>query len=166
MGVIAFTVCAMKTAGFLLQYGLATFLPVKRMSAFVPSSPDSPLPSNLSNNMKNLSLYKKIESIKPRSAWKRGVKSYALELVESAEVELTPENVKATLLNGAKDWREYSYGGCSSIYDYDIAERLCTPSELKKKKGGELQPNTRETWLDVQARALFQAFNLINRLLK
>ena len=114
----------------------------------------------------NTNITNKLNEIKPRSAWEKGVKDYALEMVESAEVELTPENVKATLLNGAKDWREYSYGGCSSIYDYDIAERLCTPSELKKKKGGELQPNTRETWLDVQARAISQAFRLINRNLK
>jgi hypothetical protein len=113
--------------------------------------------------MKNLSLYKKLESIKSLSAWSRGVKTYALELVESAEKELTPENVKAELLNGAQNWKQFSEGGCSLIYDADIAERLCTPSDLKKKKGGDLQPNSRETWLDVQARALFQAFNLIRR---
>lgn len=113
----------------------------------------------------NTTLTEKLNATKANSAWRKGVKEYALELVESAEVELTPENAKETLLNGAKDWREFSYGGSSCIYDADIAERLCTPSELKKKKGGDLQPNTRETWLDVQSRALFQAFNLINRLL-
>jgi hypothetical protein len=114
----------------------------------------------------NTNITNKLNEKNPRSAWGKGVKDYALEMVESAEVELTPENAKATLLNGAKNWSQYSQGGCSAIYDADIAERLCTPSELKKKKGGDLQPNTRETWLDVQARALFQAFNLINRLLK
>lgn len=113
----------------------------------------------------NTTLTNKLNAIKTVSAWGKGVKEYALELVESAEVELTPENAKAVLLNGAKDWKEFSFGGCSSIYDTDIAERLCAPSELKKKKGGELQPNTRETWLDVQTRALFQAFNLVNRFL-
>ncbi len=113
--------------------------------------------------MKNLSLYNKIKSIKTRSAWRRGVKSYALELVESAEIELTPDNVQAHLLNGAQNWKQYSEGGCALIYDGDIAERLCAPSELKKKKGGDLQPNSRENWIDVQARALFQAFNLIRR---
>lgn len=113
--------------------------------------------------MKNLSLYKKLESIKSRSAWSRGVKTYALELVESAEIELTAENVKAVLLNGADDWSKYSFGGCADIYDSDIATRLCSPSELKKKKGGDLQPSSRESWLDVQSRALFQAFNLIRR---
>ena len=113
--------------------------------------------------MKNQSLYSKIESIKPRSAWSRGVQSYALELVESAEVELTPDNAKAALINGAQDWKQYSEGGCAEIYDAAIAERLCSPSELKRKRGGELQPNSRESWLDVQSRALFQAFKLIRR---
>ena len=114
----------------------------------------------------NNTLTNKLNAIKANSAWKKGVKDYALEMVESAEIELTPENAKVTLLNGAKDWSQYSHGGCSAIYDADIAERLCTPSELKKKKDGDLQPNTRETWLDVQSRALSQAFNLIIRNLK
>jgi hypothetical protein len=114
----------------------------------------------------NTNITNKLNATKARSAWEMGVKDYALEMVESAEIELTPENAESVLLNGAKNWREYSYGGCAAIYDADIAERLCTPSELKKKKGGELQPSTRETWLDVQARALFQAYNLIIRNLK
>lgn len=99
----------------------------------------------------------------PRSAWDKGVLSYALELLEDYE----PQTVtKEGLLNGAADWSAYSYGGCSSIYDADIAEQLCTPSELKKKRGGELLPNARETWLDVQARALGQACRMIMRVAK
>lgn len=111
--------------------------------------------------MKNKELYKKIEGAPVKSAWAKGVKEYALELVESAEVELTRDNARTVLLNGASDWSEYSWGGCSLIYNDDIAERLCTPSELKKKKGGDLNPNSREQWLDVQARALRQAYLLI-----
>ena len=114
----------------------------------------------------NNTLITKLNAINPCSAWKKGVKDYALEMACNAENELTPENVKSELLNGARDWKEYSYGGCAAIYDADIAERLCTPSELKKKKGGDLQPSTRENWLDVQARAISQAYNLIARLLK
>lgn len=113
---------------------------------------------------------KAIEAENPRSAWDKGVKLYALELLEQiaerAEWEEhepeSLEELKDYALNGAKDWKQYSYGGSSLIYDFDIAERLCTPSELKKCKGGEKNPNTEETWLDCQARALNQAFNLIN----
>lgn len=106
-----------------------------------------------------------IENKPARSAWARGVKAYALELLDNL-AELTadqladPTAVRAALLNGAEDWQEYSGGGCSLIYSGDIAERLCTPSELKRAHNGERRPNSRETWLDVQARALFQAARL------
>lgn len=55
------------------------------------------------------------------------------------------------------------------IYDGGIYETLCSPSELKRvtRKDGTLRDkaNNRETWLDVQARALFQACNLIKSML-
>ena len=104
-----------------------------------------------------------------RSAWSRAVHTYATELVESLESEnadfdLSDEiRLTRAMLNGADDWRQYSEGGCSLIYDSDIAERLCSPSELKRCRGGERQPNSRENWIDCQARALFQASRLINR---
>ena len=100
-----------------------------------------------------------LETRKDRSAWEKGVTVYALELLENiTETEII---TKERLLNGAENWEEFSWGGCSLIYDYDIAERLCTPSELKKTRNGERRPNARESWLDTQARALFQACNRI-----
>lgn len=51
-------------------------------------------------------------------------------------------------------------GGNSLIYDQDIANRLATPSEIKRvtRKDGSLRkPNASEEWLDTQARALYQA---------
>ena len=94
-----------------------------------------------------------------RSAWSKAVKEYALELVESLEGKYS----QVKLLNGAENWSAYSYGGSSLIYDADIAERLCSPSELKRCKGGDLQPNRNESWLDCQSRALRQASNLVDR---
>ena len=110
-------------------------------------------------------LRKLVEEIPNRSAWKKGVKKYADELLDNLEEraqinERLPKDekeLKEWLLNGAMDWEDYSYGGCSLIYDGDIAERLCTPSDLKKKDGGRLDPNSQESWLDVQTRALRQA---------
>ena len=99
----------------------------------------------------------RISATTPKSAWKKGVKLYALELLESLEADYT----EAALLNGAENWSAFSYGGCSLIYDADIAERLATPSEFKRKKGGELAPNAGESWLDCQTRALSQAARLI-----
>ena len=115
--------------------------------------------------MTRTELLNKLNERTDRSAWDKAVTLYAYELVESLEVEELPEDFaefKALMLNGADDWSQYSWGGSSLIYDYDIAERTCTPSELKKTKGGERRPNSREEWLDVQARALSQAFRRVN----
>lgn len=103
-----------------------------------------------------------------RSAWDKGVKNYAVMIIENFNDDnfksvSNRKELEKILLNGAENWNQYSYGGCALIYDTDIAVTLCTPSELKRKKGGELQPNRYETWLDVQTRALKQAFSLIYR---
>jgi hypothetical protein len=100
-----------------------------------------------------------IGASKARSAWDKARKAYALELLEELEGEYTA----AKLLNGAENWNAYSYGGNALIYDADIAERLCSPSELKRTKNGKLAPNSCESWLDCQARALSQAARLIAR---
>ena len=117
-----------------------------------------------------------IEKEKANSAWKRGVKDYAYELIEDYEdyhlnailEELETDrtgslynNLSKILLNGACNWVQYSYEGFALIYDTDIAYRLCSPSEYKKCRCGRRQPNLHETWLDTQARALHQAFDLI-----
>lgn len=96
------------------------------------------------------------------SAWTKGVKIYAEELQEFLDNENLPAT-KENLLNGATNWKEYSEGGSALIYDYEIAERLCSPSELKRTKNGERNPNGNETWLDVQARALYQASRIVLR---
>lgn len=111
-----------------------------------------------------------INTEKPRSAWRRGVNAYALDLLENLEEyrkydgrgdDIDPRELKAELLNGATDWNAYSWGGSSLIYDTDIADRLCTPSELKRTRNGERRPNSHEEWLDTQARALCQAYRHI-----
>lgn len=109
-----------------------------------------------------------IEASKERSAWGRGVQAYAVDLVENLQERAAyedrtpaPEEVREWLLNGARSWSEYSWGGSALIYNGDIAERLCSPSELKKTRNGDRLPNSREEWLDVQARALHQAANRV-----
>lgn len=119
-------------------------------------------------------IYNSIANEKQRSAWNKGVNEYAFELLESldeaisggyfAEKDLRSSSmIRYALLNGASDWGQYSWGGFSLIYNEDIAERLCTPSELKKTRYGEWRPNRNEEWLDVQARALNRAANRICR---
>ena len=107
-----------------------------------------------------------------RSAWGRGVTAYASDLLDQLQESvdygdadlsriLEHRYLRGVLLNAAESWEQYRWGGCSLIYDGDIAERLCPPSELKKNRNGERRPNSREEWLDVQARALRQAANRI-----
>ena len=117
---------------------------------------------------------KELEQVKTRSKWADGVKVYAFELLETLQEWQAYENTQAiptgaelekVLLNGAKNWKEYSWGGCSLCYNVQIAKRLCTPSELKKTCNGEKRPNAREDWLDVQSRAIFQAFCLLKNII-
>lgn len=108
-------------------------------------------------------LLAKLAEMKPRSAWSRGVRDYAMDILADA-CEQACRYTEKDLLNGASDWKEYSYGGCAFCYNRIIASRLCTPSELRKTNGGMKWPNKRESWLGVQARALVQAWMLIDRL--
>ena len=120
--------------------------------------------------MTKVELINAISASKARAAWAIGVKEYAKHLVEavySNDTDIVKSDV-SIYLNGAENWREYSYGVLDGalVSDYDIAKRLCTPSELKKTDFGRKQPNGSVTWLDVQARALKQARSLIAALIK
>ena len=112
---------------------------------------------------------KKLKEMRPRSAWDKGVILYAEEILNSvgdfADQICNKVTFRKCALNGACDWKEYSYGGCSLIYDQQIARRLCNPTEIKRTKGGILPPNRNENWLDVQTRALYQAYNLLETLI-
>lgn len=129
------------------------------------------------NNIIINEAYNTITEEKTRSAWGRGVKEYALELLEGLNEAIEggyffaddlndPKLVKKALLNGADNWSMYSWGGSALIYDGDIAERLCNPSELKKTRNGERRPNSREEWLDTQARALGQAASKVREVIR
>lgn len=123
---------------------------------------------------------RQLEARTDRSAWDRAVTEDAIDLLDTvndrceqvtrqfAETEegsaahvhdlfVSRMSLMNIMKNGAESWHDYSWGGCGLIYDGDIAEHYCTPSELKKVHGGERRPNSREEWLDVQARALRQA---------
>ena len=109
-----------------------------------------------------------VDRRKARSAWDRGVTAYSHELLGNllywtmqghyldgiAEAE-------EKALNGAKSWEQYSRSGFSLADSEEIAERLCNPSELKRLNGGLRNPNRNEDWIDVQARALFQAWEAV-----
>lgn len=113
-----------------------------------------------------------IESVRARSAWDRGVKMFALDILDKyneacyfyeQEGEECPDFCLSSVLNGADSWGTYCYGGMALIYNGDIARALCTPSELRRTNFGEKDPNSRENWMDVQVRAYHQAWDLIRR---
>lgn len=128
--------------------------------------------TNNSTNWKNEvnEIRARLEAVKTRSCWGRGVKGFALNLLRSY-IDICeycnnngrpiPELNEETLLNGADDWNAYCYGGGALIYDGDIAKNLCTPSELKRTDNGNKAPNGREGWQEVQARAYFQAYRML-----
>lgn len=135
-----------------------------------------------------------IKNQKPaRSHWDRAVIEDAEEMISEAIDNLrdTPEEaprdltaLTAKLLNVSvrtlRDWgrddghngirslyqcaHESSWGGSHLCYDYDIARHYCTPSELRRTRDGARRPNAREEWLDVQARAIYQALSKIRHL--
>lgn len=123
--------------------------------------------------MKTNDLLAAIEKLKVRSAWNKGVKMYAYEIVDYVAYyveEIEFSSAEKVLLNGAQNWMEYSEGGCALVYDWDIAQRLCAPYELKAltRKDGTLRykPNNRETWIELQARALHQACYMVKDVIK
>lgn len=116
-----------------------------------------------------------IEAIKTRSAWDRAVSQYAIDILANADFAEDEEFFGSPadhkkLLNGAYHWNHYSYSGCALCYNWHIAQRVCSPSELKRvtHKDGSLRQraNSQENWLDVQGRALYQAEQLILRIVK
>jgi hypothetical protein len=123
--------------------------------------------ANLSKKSVNLSdLYETITAMSARSAWDRGVIETAIDILDTVKgdfLNVEISELEKVCLNGASDWSQYSWGGCLLIYNEGIAERFCSPSELKKVTGvrGLRNPNKQEQWLDVQARGASQAFNLI-----
>jgi hypothetical protein len=113
----------------------------------------------------NAAIY--LENLKTRGAWANGVKCYAFDLLRNFEEfysydpQNAPEFCEKTLLNGAANWLQYAEGGCGLCYNSAIAERLCNPTELKRTQGGAKNPNSRENWLQVEARALCQAWQML-----
>jgi len=112
---------------------------------------------------------KELDNRQCRSAWDKGVLSYAKELVENlkeyaeydGEEPCNERLLQKAMLNGADNWSQYSWGGCSEIYNGAIAARLCTPSQLKKTRDGEWNLRAGVEWLDLQARALAKAASII-----
>ena len=118
--------------------------------------------------MKKEIIISKINQTRPRSYWGKGVKQYALDILNNLDdVKDLPSNsreLETCLLNGASNWGQYSNGAFSLIYSEDIATRLYSPrvvESCRKKNGGFASTYKGMDWLDIQAIALEEAFLLI-----
>lgn len=112
-----------------------------------------------------------------KGTYKKAVILYALELVDNIGDNYTTtqeqrdnlekiekQELKALALNGADSWSQYSWGGCSLCYNYDILERLFCPSIVKKYENADTVQGVH--LLDRQANALARAFNRILDIIK
>ena len=107
-------------------------------------------------------LRKLVEEIPNTSAYKRGVQKYVVELLDNLEemariykrLPKDENELESRLLKDARNWENYSYRGYSLKSNRQIAERLCTPSEFRKKDGGRLAPSRHDNWFNEQAKAL------------
>lgn len=110
-----------------------------------------------------------------RGAFQKAVYQYAFELVDNiADNYITTAdelehlenitNLKERALNGAENWNQYSWGGSSLCYDYDILTRLFCPSLVKKYQYTDTIRGRH--LLDYQASALARAFSKINFIIK
>ena len=136
-------------------------------------------------------LVSQLSKEKVRSCWDRAVQSDAIDMIERVLSDCdhivdgvfsgTVSEFLAAVVNHVgiinskietvyscmPYIKESSHGGNWLIYNDDIAAHYCTPSELKRvtHKDGTIRDhaNSREDWLDVQARAHYQALIRIMR---
>ena len=105
------------------------------------------------------------------SVYKRCVNDLAVELLETIESDVLElptfdgllfDNsyglaVEKLLLNGARDWSQYSFGGCALVYNQDLERALLPPCRWGRYGG--------EWLLNYQAKALKGAYrNVLNAL--
>lgn len=113
-----------------------------------------------------------------KSKWRKGVISIAIDRLDEMDngATITWHNLlngalwsdkEATFENISSACDKYAWGGCGLICDEDIADLLATKSEAYYKNGNlKGKPNAREQWLDLYAKAVYQAFSLIIRYYK
>lgn len=96
-----------------------------------------------------------------KSAWNRGLKQYMHDFIEDIDMTKlqacqSKADFEKLLLNGAKNWHEYSWGGASLCYNEDILKRLSPAWACKKFANSSMVYGVE--LLDIQKRALYQAF--------
>lgn len=126
-------------------------------------------------NIKELKNKLETEQEKARGTYQKAIYQYAFELVDNiADNYITTAeelehlesiaNLKERALNGATNWNQYSWGGCSLCYNFDILNRLFCKFIAKKYENADSVRGRH--LLDYQASALARAFCKINFIIK
>lgn len=105
------------------------------------------------------------ETKKSRSYWAEKAKDYAYSLLENFEDDRNFDSVskfKKALLNGAKDWEQYSYWGNSLCYNVQIAKAVLPPKKFEQYYNDKLFIPS-DKLMTLQIRALKQAWQLIEK---
>ena len=108
------------------------------------------------------------EHEKTKGTYKKAIILYALELVDNINDNHTTtqeqkDNIEKVwgytlrelALSGAENFEQYSWGGCSLCYNYDILNRLFCPSIVKRYENSDRVNGIH--LLDLQANALAKA---------
>lgn len=113
-----------------------------------------------------LKLINKVNTLKRRSKFGKGVKLYMLDILQNLK-----ETKKDALnyceyyaFNGAEDAQTASIGGNFLVNDIDIMERLLTKSELKRYENSYIYHG--QTWLGLQTYAIYLAYKELYRMIK
>lgn len=113
-----------------------------------------------------LQLKDKVNALKRRSKFGKGVKLYMLDILENLK-----ETEKDTLnyceynaFNGLDDAQTASISGNFLVNDIDIMNRLLTKSELKRYENSYIYHG--QTWLELQAYAIYLAYKELYRMIK
>lgn len=105
---------------------------------------------------------------KNRSQWDKGVHVLAYDMLERLDddnIDIDIKTAKEQLLAGADNWVQASEGACFYVYNDDICSLLCPPSVQKRYDYGAKEPSKNQTWIDLQAVALNQAYMRVKRII-
>lgn len=111
--------------------------------------------------MKRLDIIKRLQERRYVGKFNGAITTYAIEMLEDIDYieELNKINCQKLMLNGAENAYKYSESGMSLIYDEDIAQRLATPSQIKKFK-------RYTNWIQMQGRAIELALYRVQLILE
>ena len=113
-----------------------------------------------------LQLMEKVNTLKRRSQFGKGVKLYMLDILDNLKntKKDTLNYCEYYAFNGVKDAQTASISGNFLVYDYDIMQRLLTKSELKKYKNCNIYQG--QTWLELQTYTIYLAYRELYRIIK